>query len=169
MTVPCYTSLAEKIEVFPRVVIPQVYGYAVAGADDGTLRDWLDHYAIQWIPRGVAQLLCLHYIARQGLYKQARPYNCDPPQLVADTIQNGGDCDQWATVILAALIVMGYPGRLVTFGSDADPFEHVAVGAKAGGAWYFLDPKGDQGGLDFGAMDSNFPNFQVWDAPPELD
>jgi hypothetical protein len=123
----CYDTPEDKRRLFPAVVIPAIYAEAHAGAQDDTLHFWLANAGIDQFPHGVAQLAALHELARTGRYTPASPYNCDPIQSVSQTIIEGGDCDQWASVLLAALDVMGYEARLVTFGDELDRFAHVFV------------------------------------------
>lgn len=161
----CYSSPEHKRALFPRVVIPAIYYQAARGLD--VARDWLRAAGIDTWPAGEPQLIALHELARAGKYRGPLRWNCDPPQTVLETITNGGDCDQWASVILAALKVMGYDASLITFGSQGDRFQHVAVAGKTAGTWYILDPKGDQAGLPFNGVDSSYQVVETW--PPQGD
>lgn len=164
----CYQTPEDKATLFPAVVIPGIYADALAAVHDPILHAWLNSVGLDSTSRGLPQLLLLHALARAGTYKPAWPVNCDPRQPVSETILNGGDCDQWASVVLAALLLLGYPGRVITFGDDADKFRHVATAARFNGRWYFLDPKGDAAGLDFGLIDETYPHFEAWNAPHEF-
>lgn len=166
---PCYSTPQDKAALFPAVVIPGIFAAARAGANDPVLRAWLENVGLDTTPRGLPQLLLLHALARAGTYRPAVPHNCDPQQPVAETILHGGDCDQWAAVVLAALLVLGYPGRVITFGDDADRFRHVATAARFDGTWFFLDPKGDAAGLDFGLIDGSYPHYEAWSGPRDFE
>lgn len=170
MTAPaCYRTPAEKAALFPAVVIPGIFAEARRAEFDPVLHYWLESVGMASTPRGLPQLLLLHALARAGIYKPAWPHNCDPMQPAGETILNGGDCDQWAAVLIAALAVLGYPARVITFGDQADRFRHVATAARWNGTWFFLDPKGDAVGLDFGLIDDTFTTWEAWSAPDARD
>jgi hypothetical protein len=158
----CYIDESAKLALFPGVTIPGIFRQARLGIDDAVLLDWLYARGIERVGLGVGQLRALHDAARGGRYVSPAQWNCDPEQPVAQTILEGGDCDQWGAVLLAALATMGYQSELVTFGTGADPFEHVAVAGLWAGAWYLLDAKGDQAGLAFDTADPTKPVVQAW-------
>lgn len=161
----CYTTAADKAARFPAVVIPALLAQAQAERDDGTLLWWLRDGGILAMPEGPAQLEALHDLARQGLYRSPLQMQCDPYQHVADTILYGGDCDQWAAVVMAALAALGYTFGLYTFGNTfSDEFQHVAPGAEFGVRWYLLDAKGDQAGLPFDTADPTYTARRLWRA-----
>jgi hypothetical protein len=165
----CYQTPDDKRRIFPTLVIPTIYNLAALGVNDPTLHDWLQGAGVDRLTPGLGQLLALHELARAGLYRSPWAINCDPPQAVAVTITQGGDCDQWATVLLAATKLFGYRARLVTFGDRNDRFQHVAVAVAQGGKWYNLDPKGDPAGLDFNRIDGNYLVFESWEPTPDYD
>ena len=156
----CYASTADKLQKFP-AVIGQIYDLAAAGIDDPILFHWLLAAGAADV-RGLAALTAMHDAARAGAYVTPAQMNCDPPQTVAHTILNGGDCDQWAAVLLAGAAALGIRAELLTFGDDADPYQHVAICAQLDGEWYALDPKGDRAGLPFGAIDHNYAEIKAW-------
>lgn len=160
----CYSNAEEKRRKFPAVVIPALFDEAARGAHDRALIQWLAATGVADAPRGLPQLAALHEAARAGLYVPSRPANCDPPQPVDWTLARGGDCDQWAAVILAALRHLGYPASLWTFGDGADNFQHVAAAALWGARWRVMDAKGDARGLDFAQIDPSYPVVSTWGA-----
>lgn len=142
----CYASAADKRERFPRETIPAIFR-AAAAVPTFTLADWLGQVAM--MGPGVEQLRAVHDLARAGRYRTPAALTCDPQQPARDTILHGGDCDQWAAVLLAGLKYLGYTARLVTFGDRTDPYQHVAVDVEHNGRVFILDPKGSQAGAPF--------------------
>lgn len=158
----CYVDAADKRRRFQAEVIPGIYNEAARSARDPSLAYWLQTSGVADAPAGLAQLVALHDLARAGTYRTPAGFNCDPLQAVAVTIDEGGDCDQWAAVLLAAFAILGYEGRLMTFGDAGDRFQHVAVAAKFGRDWYILDPKGDAAGLEFNEVDETYKIVEAW-------
>lgn len=158
----CYNSPEEKRRNFPTVTIPLIFEMAWAGRD--VVEDWLTAYGIEDIPSGVPQLAAIHNLTRQGRYRSPSQTNCDPPQAVGITIRTGGDCDQWASVLIAGLWVLGFTPVLITFGDNQDSFQHVAVATYWRLSWFLLDPKGDGVGLDFNDWNNGYGDFKLWQA-----
>src|SRR5690606_22591440 len=101
----CYTDQADKRRRYPAETIPALFA-AAAATPVFTVADWLGPVAM--MDRGPAQLRAVHDLARRGAYRASQPMQCDPLQSARDTILHGGDCDQWAVVIYAALKFLGY-------------------------------------------------------------
>lgn len=160
----CYFTDRDKAAKFPATVIPALLAQARAESDDPTLDAWLRAGGVLAEPWGITQLLTLHELARAGRYRSSNPLHCDPYQHVADTITAGGDCDQWAAVVMAALHALGYEFGLYTFGAAQDEFQHVAPAAQIGLRWYLLDAKGDATGMDFDQADPTYPTRKLWRA-----
>jgi len=158
----CYTDSHDKRRRFPSVIIPGIYDEAARSARDPFLAEWLQGAGVADAPPGPAQLFALHELARAGSYAEPAQFNCDPLQAVSTTIAEGGDCDQWAMVLLAALAILGYEARLMTFGDEADRFQHVCIAAKWDRRWHILDPKGDPKGLDFNDHDGSYLIVEAW-------
>jgi len=156
----CYESAQDKREFFPSKTIPLIFRMAWEGRLDA--RAWLLEFGIEDVPSGVPQLRALHDLTRQGLYKMPEQINCDPPQSVAYTIANGGDCDQWASVTLAGMWVMGFSPVLITFGDENDSFQHVAAGTFFNFHWFLIDPKGSADGKNFDDWKNEYAHCQVW-------
>lgn len=130
-----YASLEDKRLRYVRETIPLIFTQAAAAA-------------LEERP-GFASPRDLHEFVRTGRYVSEDGPK-DEVRSVADTLQVGGDCDDWAAVLLGLAWNMGWPARLVTAGSELDPFEHVYVEIHDGRHWVPSDPKGSQRGLDFG-------------------
>lgn len=177
-----FTSYAQKQSAWPRFVLPQIIrraNEAAQGQDWFTLADWLAARGCNPQPGQAtnAILASLHEAARQGRYKDD-PEGFDVVYPVATrralgrqgvyyppTIQDGGDCDDWTAVILAALLRFQLPARIITCGTGQDAFAHVYPRARlADGTWRTLDAKGSQRGLDydFAPPRSMFPIRQAW-------
>lgn len=144
----CFESFEEKSDTFPRVAVPMMFAVGREGSRDPELHDWLNYNGVLDAPVGLAQLRALHEAMREGRYVPS-PGACNTVQTVGETIEDGGNCYNWAAVALAALRVLNYPARLSAFGDARDPHEHVVVAAWYAGAWRYLDAKGNQAGSDF--------------------
>jgi hypothetical protein len=144
----CYQDHDHKRETFARVTVPSIFAAARAGVAEPALHEWLNFHGVLGAPRGLSQLRALHETARGSRYVPG-PRGCDSILDVSTVIDQGGDCDNWAAVLLAAAAAMGYPARLHAFGTARDPHEHVAVAVFWAGAWRYLDAKGDQEGEEF--------------------
>jgi hypothetical protein len=156
----CWLNAVDKRARFPDL-IQRLLTEARTQADDPTLIWWLQAGGVADMSGGPGQLYALHELARRGQYRTPAEVHCDPIQPVAQTIHAGGDCDQWAVVVMAALHAMGYPFGLFTFGDRMDPYRHVAPGARWGWRWYLLDAKGDQQGLEFDQQ-ALYEKFRIW-------
>ncbi len=149
----CYASHADKRARFPSETVRAILAGARRAARERAdlLTGWLDANGVLILPRhSVAQLAALHAAARAGRYVAPQPLHCDVAQDVAETIARGGDCDQWAMVILACARLLDMPAWLVAAGDTADPYRHVWCQVRAGGRWWDVDPKGTPEGLEFG-------------------
>ena len=152
----CYASQSEKRQKWPLETLPAIFKAARHATRNpharAQLQAWMQSH-------GVATAEDLHNAARAGRYV-ATPEprrHCDPIQPVARTIAHGGDCDQWAAVLLAGLAVLGFDRLwLISVGDEADPYRHVAVMLHAEDRYWRLDPKADQQGVDFNQRADNF-------------
>jgi len=156
----CYATAKDKRIKFVESTIPMIFKMAWHGRNDA--REWLQKFGIENVPYGVPQLRALHDLTRQGRYVLPEQYNCDPPQLVADTIAYGGDCDQWASVTMAGMWIMGFSPVLVTFGDESDKFQHVATATFFNFHWFLIDPKGSSEGRDFDTWENQYSVTQIW-------
>lgn len=104
------------------------------------------------------QLRELHEAARAGKYV-AENLPQDEIRTMLQTLRMGGDCEDYAAVLLAGCRLMGVKAKLVTSGDSQDNFLHVFVTANG----YILDPKGSQAGADFNKRSENNPVVRVWD------
>ncbi len=135
----CYGSFADKAAKYPGVV-REIVEKAQAG--------------VPFVP-AFANLLALHEWARAGRYVPelddlGNPSRCDDVQAVPKTLAQGGDCDDWAVVILAGAMRAGWQARIVTGGDPQDPARHVWVEIHDGTRWVPLDAKGSQPGRALG-------------------
>jgi hypothetical protein len=139
VAVKCYESFADKAAQYPGVV-REIVEKASAG--------------IPFVP-AFPDLLSLHEWARRGRYVPelddlGNPSRCDIVQAVPKTLRQGGDCDDWAVVILAGAMRAGWSARVVTGGDPQDPARHVWVEIFDGTRWVPLDAKGSQPGRALG-------------------
>lgn len=157
-----YWTPADKARAFPTRIIPGMVAQAAADVADETLHLWLQADGVAAAPRGLPQLYALHQAARAGRYRAPIMPNSDTVHPVSITLTMGGDCDQWAVVLLAALAALGYEAQLCTMGDRRDPYQHVAVRVRHAGHWIWLDPKGDQAGREFGTVDPHYTEARAW-------
>lgn len=160
MTEFCYTSYADKLRRYPAQVVPAILAAAKRGANQVDQRRAL----VAWMQANDVQTAeDLHEAARRGTYKHSARPECDPIQEVAQTIAHGGDCDQWAAVVMAGLLVLGFTRVwLTTTGDERDPYQHAAVEFFAAGQQWTLDPKFDQPGAPFNTRADSHPKIQHW-------
>lgn len=167
MTAICYNSDAHKAQRFNAETLPAIAQQIAATLDDKREREhlklWLGFNKVISGSRGPAMLSRLHQAARAGVYKSNPQAHCDTVQTVRKTITDGGDCDQWAAVIIAALWLTGSTrAYLVSVGSIADPVKHVATAASLNGTdLYYFDPKPNQDGTAFNQRADSF-EFMRW-------
>jgi hypothetical protein len=178
-----YPSWEAKAQLWPRRVLPQIIqraNEAAQGADWQALAAWLEAHGLPLPESNSAttqRLAALHEAVRKGRYKSdpngmdivypvalPKPHGAQGASIYP-TIEQGGDCDDWAPVILAPLMRWKIPARIVAVGTERDPFAHVFVRARTrDGASYALDPKGNQTGFAFDktAPRSMFPIQHVF-------
>ncbi len=142
----CYLSLADKARRYVAETIPLVFAQAVNGM------------AASVTP--APSLAAIHDTIRRGVYvKEDGP--CDEVRPVTQTLADGGDCEDWAAVLLSWLMAAGVAALLVTAGDKDDNFRHVYVLAADNTGWHVLDPKGSQKGLPFG-READFAVRRYW-------
>lgn len=151
MSKVCYATYPAKRRLFERETVPAILRAARQSARDerAFLAEWMERTGVLSHGDTERQLMALHNAARRGRYVPFTPDHCDGQQPAQSTIEHGGDCDQWASVLLACLLLLQVRGTLVSFGDHADPYQHVAVVAEIGHSALILDPKGSQRGADF--------------------
>jgi hypothetical protein len=145
-----YGSRADKQQIYVSHTIPLMWAES-------------DRAVLPALPRDAR---AIHDWARAGKYT---PENIpgDEVRTAQEILEGGGDCDDWASLLLAAYSRAGYDVRLVTAGDDGDNFEHVYVEVFTGGQWVPSDPKGSQRGHAFG-VESVFPVRRVFDRYSEV-
>lgn len=146
----CYTSFPGKRRDFVKRTVPTILKAARHSAQTqrAELIAWMDRNGVLSIGEG-PMLEALHDAARRGRYVETQPGHCDVVQDALATIEHGGDCDQWAVVLLACCALLDVRANLVSFGDDSDPHQHVAVVAELYDSAFVLDPKGNQYGAGF--------------------
>lgn len=158
----CYSSNEDKRRRWPAETLPAIF----QAARDAIHRPEQRQALTRWMQaRGIRTAQDLHNACRAGRYKPSPRLkrHCDPIQPVSVTIERGGDCDQWAAVVLAGLRLLGLGDRadealyLVSVGDDADPYRHVRVCLKAEGRYWQLDPKPNQDGAPFDVRADAYP------------
>lgn len=153
----CYKSYADKRERWPRVTLPAIFAAARHAFNDvgerNALRRWMQGH-------GISTAEQLHEAARKGRYVPTPDplRHCDPIQPVNFTARHGGDCDQWAAVLLAGLRCLGFENMfLVATGDETDPYRHACAVVEHRGRYYRLDPKADQQGAAFNERADDYP------------
>lgn len=145
-----YGSRADKQVRYVDSTIPLIYAEAARAVLPNLPRD----------------ARAIHDWARAGKYL---PENIsgDEVRTAAEVLEGGGDCDDWASLLVAAYGRAGFPVQLVTAGDESDNFEHVYVQVFDGGRWIVSDPKGSQRGHAFGE-ETRFPVRRVWTERGEI-
>lgn len=168
----CYRSFEHKRTEYVARTLPAIFSAALDGmqlfrAEPPTLelmRRLHDEvrameYAPEAEPKGLAQ------------HCDADHKAIDEVQAVARTLGEGGDCEDYAALLLAALWAMGFPAGIETAGDAQDPFQHVRVIASLPGdaRTFILDPKPDPAGVDFGERwrAAELPLWQTFTYQPE--
>lgn len=165
-----YLSHADKAEKWPNATLPAIILSAreavVAGQASPALYSWLSRKGL--VPqRRVLPLLTeviarLHNAARGGRYvEEIGPK--DHVQAVERTLHQGGDCEDWAAVLVAVALLWGAPVRIVTSGEPHDHFLHVYAEIRDhAGIWHTLDPKGSPEGVAFDFRSERNPVRRWW-------
>lgn len=159
----CYGTVSEKNHRFYTETLPaiaqQVAETLSNPNEQQALKNWLRVNQVIPGSRGPAMLQRLHQAARAGQYVPTERHNCDRIQPVSETIKHGGDCDQWSTVLLAALWQVGVTRTfLVTTGTHQDPILHIATAASLTSMdLSYFDPKPNQQGVVFDERADSFP------------
>lgn len=135
-----YASLEDKARRYVAETIPEIFAQAQAAMG----RRWFAVTTAQELHETLRRGL---YLPEQGPKDEVRP--------VAQTLVQGGDCEDWAAVQLAEFSHMGLPVRLVTAGSPEDNFEHAYVEVEVNGRWLPSDPKGSQQGRALGVRSTH--------------
>lgn len=140
-----YESHAQKAADYVEVVIPAIFEMAFnpSAVSEQQFEFWIEQF-LNSNDTKYNRLLSIHNMVRREKYV---PENLpqDEIRTMAQTLLYGGDCEDFAAVLLAAIARAGVSGVLVTSGDALDNFKHVYV--EAGG--YILDPKGSQEGVPF--------------------
>jgi len=164
----CYLSFPDKADKYVRLTLPAVFD---AAADAQGLRVFDNWFQQNVQPRALADALerakQLHDAARAGAYVEERDgagndLPCDVVRSLATTIRAGGDCEDWAAVLLAGLAFIGLPALLVTSGEPHDSFLHICAATWIDGRLYLLDPKGDHYGAPFNVRSETYSVRRYW-------
>ena len=165
-----YLNHADKAAKWPSQTLPEIIlqaREAVAGGNaNPALYSWLSRMGLvpqkRALPMRAEVLGKLHNAARGGRYvEEIGPR--DHVQEVERTLKLGGDCEDWAAVLVAVALLWGCPVRIVTSGEPADNFLHVYVEMRdAAGVWHTLDPKGSPEGVAFDFRSEKNPVRRWW-------
>ncbi len=177
---PVYTSNTDKARKYVEQTIPEIFWAATSAARKKSesrhfakvhhvLVMWLGHIGLGEVLRGLVPVADLHLAqlheavrGRKYLAEDESEGAQDCVQDVGQTLVYGGDCEDYAAVLLAACWALGVRSAvLVTAGSRQDHFEHVRVEVLLG-RWFVLDPKGDQQGAPFDVADGEFEVIRRW-------
>jgi len=154
-----YQSLADKATRYVNETLPAIFAAAEDGPNFGNGAGTLALFRLIERVRNLEQL---HAAIRGGRYVDETGPK-DDVQDLADTLANGGDCEDWAAVLVAACRLLGIRCCVTTSGQAWDNFLHVYVTAQdRDGAWYVLDPKGSGLGADFNKHSENYPIRRHW-------
>lgn len=164
----CYSSFRDKRQRYQEQTLPVVLAEAHEPLT-ATARAFFAQAVGIGAPSNhpVDRLRNLHDTVRAAAYVAERDgsgelVNCDQVRSIHDTIVNGGDCEDWAAVLLRGCKLVGVPAYIVTSGEHHDPFMHVSVAAIVADRLYLLDPKGDQQGAPFNVRSERYPERRYW-------
>jgi hypothetical protein len=165
-----YLNLADKAQKWPNATLPEIIlsaRDAVAGGQaNPALFSWLSRMGLvpqkRVLPLQTMTLAKLHNAARAGRYvEEIGPR--DEVQAVEKTLSHGGDCEDWAAVLVAVALLWGANVRIVTSGAEIDNFYHVYAEIQdSGGVWHTLDPKGCPEGAAFDFRSEQYPVRRWW-------
>jgi hypothetical protein len=158
----CYSSEAEKRSVWPVETAPAILACASRAVNVLHERQAI----VAWLRKnGIHTAADLHDACRRGRYMEPPKgvRHCDPIQPVPMTMAHGGDCDQWAAVVMAGLRVLGLADIwLVAVGDPADPYRHAFTVCRSADRYWILDPKPDQEGVEFNVRADSYPLKQFF-------
>lgn len=159
-----YSSRADKAQRYQAETIPAMFAAAADERDQGNGLRLLETMLRARITTAskLAQLMQLHSFIRAGVYQPEHGPR-DEIRSIRHTLLHGGDCDDWAPVLLAACRLLGVNCALETSGYAWDPFAHVYAVALFDGQAIVLDPKGSQLGVDFNRHSENNPVRRRWE------
>lgn len=146
-----YASLDDKRQRFMTDTVDAVFAAAEHALQSPRFRAWA--LALPGDLPGLHEA-----VRRQRYVPEDGPR--DLVQEAEHTLRQGGDCEDWAVVLLAALKLKGYDPEFIVAGDDLDPARHVFVRA----AGRVLDPKGSQGGRPFG-QHASWPRLRSFSWP----
>lgn len=152
-----YPSFEAKARGYIAHTLPEVFRVAFypSAESQEALGRWMDSHITA--KRKSFQLRQLHDAARAGKYV-AENLPQDEIRTIAQTLAVGGDCEDWAAVLVAACRELGIPAQIATSGNAQDNFLHVYIIAYG----FVLDPKGSQVGVDFNSHSENYPVQRFW-------
>lgn len=168
----CYHDFADKREKYVADVIPAIFTHA-----HRALPLWQAHT----IPvANEDTLIRLHermrelpYIGEDEAFELSKfcpeAKAIDVVQKVEDTLAEGGDCEDFAAVLLSALWAWGIPASLETAGDELDPFRHVRALAAVENRVFILDPRPHELGMDFNERWGSFDVIQTWNYVPHAE
>ncbi|MCW8134714.1 MAG: hypothetical protein KIT75_03475 [Planctomycetota bacterium] len=157
----CYASFADKAERYQRETLRAVFDASRAPLSPATR--WFFSRCIVG-ENMESRLRSLHGCARSGRYvaEVGDLAHCDEVRTMHETVDTGGDCEDWAAVLFAGIKLCGAQPLLVTSGEAHDNFMHVAAAALWGQQLWLLDPKGDSIGAPFNVRSETYPVRRYW-------
>lgn len=153
MVTVTYRSYPQKRKAYVQHTLPAIFAMALAGSleSNKALESWMSRNRVtraNFDYQPVLTLQKLHEAVRRERYvRETLPQ--DNVQPISQTLQYGGDCEDYAVLLFAALAKLHVSAHIETSGDLQDPFMHVYVAAMYAGSRFILDPKGDQNGAEF--------------------
>lgn len=152
-----YKSHEHKARVYVAETLPAIFRAAFEPSVES------QNALERWMKQNITgshkslQLVQLHDAARAGKYV-AENLPQDEIRTIAQTLTMGGDCEDWAVVLIAACRELGISAKVATSGDANDNFLHVYIRALG----FVLDPKGSQLGVAFNVNSENNPIRRYW-------
>lgn len=168
----CYASFADKAQRYVRETLPAVLAAAADAPGHQVFDNWFRrNVSARALAEPLTRLKQLHDAVRAGRYvpeldARGNDLACDVVRYTETTIRAGGDCEDWAAVLLAGAAIVADGALLVTSGEPHDNFLHICVAALLGGRLYLLDPKGDEFGAPFNSRGESYSVVRYWTRGP---
>lgn len=164
----CYSSFADKRTRYVAETIPDIFrsAYHPEPGSAGVFRRWFDRVRLPGI-LPISNMKRVHDALRGMRYvgetdANGNPSACDEVREMFVTLTDGGDCEDFAAVQLAAAEALGLSAYLETMGEPHDNFLHADVLIVVGNDTYVSNPKGSQRGADFGAQINPYSVRRFW-------
>lgn len=168
----CYASFPDKALKYVAQTLPAVYAAAGDAPSDPVFDNWFHrNIAPRSMATALQRLQQLHRAVRNGRYVEeldasGRDVPCDAVRTLRETLLHGGDCEDWAAVLLAGAGMIGVRAWLVTSGETHDNYLHICAAAEVGNTLLLLDPKGDSYGAPFNVRSETYGVRRYWTKAP---